>query len=104
MERLDELIGDPGLYQAAFTQGRSTEDHIYVTKRLLEEFWNGGKRLLVAALDIRKAFDNIKIESLKEILVDRGVPSHIIDRVLMCVIEDKTRVKWIDQLSEEIKK
>lgn len=103
-ERLHEFIGDPGLHQAAFTQGRSTEDHIYVTKRILEEFWNGGKRLLVAALDIRKAFDNIKIETLKDILVEKGVPSHLIDRVLLCVIEDRTKVKWLDQLSEEVSK
>lgn len=67
--RLREFTGDPGLHQAAFTEGRSTDDHIFITRRIMEEYWNGGEQLYIASLDIKKAFDNVKIEKNQRCVV-----------------------------------
>lgn len=48
-----------GTHQAAFLQGRSTMDHAFVTKRVLEERWNAGDDTILMALDISKAFDKV---------------------------------------------
>lgn len=100
--RLREFTGDPGLHQAAFTEGRSTDDHIFITRRIMEEYWNGGEQLYIASLDIKKAFDNVKIEKIKDVLLDLKVPTHVIDRVLLCLKEDRAKVKWQNQFSEEV--
>ncbi|XP_058827778.1 uncharacterized protein LOC131687699 [Topomyia yanbarensis] len=100
-KRLKEFTGELDLYQAAFTEGRSTDDQIFMARRTMEEFWNAGKSLIAVTLDIRKAFDNISLDKLKDVLLKIEVPSHIINRVLNCVREDRTRVRWQNQLSEE---
>ncbi|XP_058840548.1 uncharacterized protein LOC131696037 [Topomyia yanbarensis] len=78
--RLRDFTGDPDINQAAFTEGRSTDDHMFVTRRILEEYWNAGRSVIVAALDISKAFDNVSLLELRNILAKLDVPSHLIDR------------------------
>lgn len=70
----------------------------------MEEHWNSGKDLIVVALDIRKAFDTVKVQSLKDILIGINVPSRLVDRILMCVKDEMTRVFWDFQYSEEVKR
>lgn len=100
--RLRQFTGDPGLHQTAFTEKRSTDDHVFVARRIMEEHWNAGKILFVAALDIKKAFDNMNLDKLKSVLASLNVPSHLIERVLMCVKLDRTRIRWQKQFSEEV--
>lgn len=100
-QRLREFTGEPDINQAAFTEGRSTDDHMFVTRRILEEYWNAGNPLYVAALDISKAFDNVSLLQLRSILAKLNVPSHLIDRVLQCIRKEKIRVRWQNQYTTE---
>ena len=101
---MKKFAGDAGLHQAAFTANRSTDDHIFVARRVMEENWNEGETLYIMALDIKKAFDTVKIQALKEILKRLDVPTRLINRVLQCVKDEVTRILWQNQLSEEAKR
>lgn len=103
-QRLREFTGDPDINQAAFTEGRSTDDHMFVTRRILEEHWNAGRPAYVAALDISKAFDNVSLHQLKNILTKLNVPSHLIDRVLQCIRRENMRVKWLNQYTKQYRR
>lgn len=64
VQRLREYAGDPGYHQAAFTKGRSTDDQMYYVRRCMEENWNGGKKVIIASIDIKKAFDLVDITTV----------------------------------------
>lgn len=68
LEKLQSITTPLGLHQAAFLNGRSTTDHLHVLQRILKEYWNGGKPLVLMSLDIEKAFDQVSLESLPAIL------------------------------------
>lgn len=70
----------------------------------MEEHWNAGKDLYILALDIKKAFDTVKVQNLREILLSLNVPSRLVDRVIACIKDEMTRVLWDNQLSSEIKR
>lgn len=40
------------------------DDHVFVTRRILEECWRAGERVYVASLDIEKAFDNVEYHAV----------------------------------------
>lgn len=88
-----------GSHQAGFLNTRSTTDHIFVARRLLEEKWNAGEDLVVMALDIQKAFDNISLRELEAVLERKGAPPAVIRRVINCLIEERTVIAWKGQKS-----
>lgn len=102
--QLNKFAGEPGLHQAAFTRSRSTDDHIFIARRLMEEYWNAGEDLVVLALDIKKAFDTVNIQNIREVLMNLNVPTRLIDRVLLCVKDEVTKVLWQNQYSREYKR
>lgn len=58
LERLFEYVKIP-LYQAGFQRNRSSDDQIFVTKRILEERWRKGLPTYVLSLDLKQAFDQV---------------------------------------------
>lgn len=68
------------------------------------EYWNAGKDLYIFALNIKKAFDTVKTQCLKEVLIGLNVPTRLIDRVLVCIKDEITRILWEGQLSNESKR
>ena len=103
-KRITTYAGEPDLYQAAFTNSRSTDDHIFVTRRMMEENWNAGKDLYILALDIKKAFDTVKVHNIKNILIGLNVPTRLVDRVIGCMKDEMTRVLWNNQFSQQVKR
>lgn len=70
----------------------------------MEEYCNAGEELFILAIDIRKALDTVDIQCLRDVLLKLQVPSRLVDRVLLCVKDEVTRVLWENQLSEEVKR
>lgn len=93
-ERLKLYTGEPGLHQAAFTAGRSTDDQIFIARRVTEERWNAGKITIVASIDLKKAFDRIELYSIHEILQKMNVPHDIIQRICNAINLEKTKIAW----------
>lgn len=65
----------------------------------MEEKWNAGEDVVVMALDIQKAFDNISLKELNVLLERKGVPPAIIRRVINCLIEERAVIAWKGQKS-----
>ena len=70
----NEIMGE---YQCGFRRNRSTVDHIYSIRQILEKKWEYSKVVCELFLDFEKAYDSIKIESLYDILIKFGVPKKL---------------------------
>lgn len=68
LQKLQQIVGSIGTHQAAFLPELSTTDHLFTLQRILQEYWNGGKPIILMSLDIQKAFDNVILDSLPAIL------------------------------------
>ncbi|GBP65843.1 hypothetical protein EVAR_85111_1 [Eumeta japonica] len=92
---LDEEIEAMGNYQAAFMRYRSTDDHIFVVRRILDEKWKAGKSAYVLQLDIEKAFDSVDFCALYDILRTR-VNTTLANRIMSC-LKEHTSILWFGQ-------
>ena len=54
-----EDIGFINKYQSSFRQNKSTDDHLFRLSQSIMESFNRGEHVVVAFLDVEKAFDNI---------------------------------------------
>lgn len=104
LQRLDSMIPALGDYQAAFLHNRSADDHIYTLRRVLEEEWNVGNYLMVASLDLEKAFDNVDLRVAVIILKGLGIPHHFINRIIHICMWEQTKVLWFNQTTPSVNK
>ncbi|GBP94453.1 hypothetical protein EVAR_67794_1 [Eumeta japonica] len=95
LKLLDEEIETMGNYQAAFMRYRSTDDHIFVVRRILDEKWKAGKPAYVLQLDIEKAFDSVDFCALYDILRTR-VNTTLANRIMSC-LKEHTSILWFGQ-------
>ena len=75
--RLNEWLEGYGVIkeeQGGFRKGYSTSDRAFVLSALIEKYGSGRKKLYVAFLDLRKAFDNVDRALLEKCLRDVGLP------------------------------
>ena len=70
----NEIIGE---YQYGFRRNRSTINHIFNTRQILEKNWEYNKDVCQLFIDFEKAYDSIKRESLYDILIKFCVPKKI---------------------------
>ena len=61
-----EIIGER---QCGFKRNRSTVDHIFSIRQILEKKWEYNKDVCQLFIDHEKAYDSIKRESLYYILI-----------------------------------
>lgn len=59
--------------QSGFRPGRSTQDHIFTIKQLIEKRRPQNKSLYLAFIDIKKAFDTVPRAKVWESLKERGI-------------------------------
>lgn len=98
--QLQAHIGELPLYQAAFLRNRSTDDHVFLTRRVLEERWRKGALTYVLSIDLRKAFDNVNLGVISNILREYRVPHHLINRIIRSVLYERTAVRWSGKMTE----
>ena len=68
----NEIIGE---YQCGFRRNRSTVDHIFSIRQILEKNWEYNKDVCKLFIDFEKAFGSIKRESLYDILIKFNAPT-----------------------------
>jgi hypothetical protein len=103
LDRLDNKIEELGNYQAAFLNNRSTDDHMFTLRRILDENWREGTKTYVMALDIEKAFDTVDLNALKDILTTRT--NHTLtNRIIKGCMNESTCIKWFGQQSDYVNK
>ena len=70
----NEIIGE---YQCGFTRNRSTVDHIFSIRQMLQKMWEYNRDVSQLFTDFEKAYHSIKRESFFDIIIKFGVPKKL---------------------------
>ena len=76
---IEEVIGD---YQCGFRRGRSTIDHIFTIRQLMEKYWEYNKEMWQLLIDFKQAYDSVHRESLWNIMAEMRIPNKLIKQEL----------------------
>jgi hypothetical protein len=83
----EEIIGD---HQSGFCGNRSTTDHIFCIRQILEknQYKEAVHQLFI---DFKKAYDSARREVLYDILNEFGIPMKLVGVIKMCLTETYSR-------------
>ncbi|XP_069980130.1 uncharacterized protein [Penaeus vannamei] len=103
-----QIVSDPVARpeQSGFTPGKSTIDHRLALRFTVDRRCEFGRGLLAAYIDLKKVFNSVHQESLKEILRLRGIPTRIIGLIVSLYTSTESAVKCVvalDAFSNEAK-
>ena len=81
----EEVIGD---HQCGFRRNRSTADHIFCIRQILEKKkWEYNEAVHQLFIDFKKAYDSVRREVLYIILIEFGIPKKLVRLAKMCLTE-----------------
>ena len=86
---LEEIIGH---HQCGFRCNRSTTDHIFCIRQILEKKWEYTKAVHQLFIDLKKAYDSIRMV-LHNILVETGIPMKMVRLIKRCLNESYSRIR-----------
>jgi hypothetical protein len=92
-----EIIGD---HQCAFRRNRSTTDHIFSIRQILEKKWEYNEAVPQLFIDFTKAYDSVRREVLNNILIEFGIPMKLVRLIKICLSETYCRVRLGKHLSD----
>ncbi|CAH1721690.1 unnamed protein product [Aphis gossypii] len=92
----DEIVGD---YQSGFRKNKSTTDHIFVLRQVMERSYEYAKDLHMVFIDYKQAYDSIDREILWKILKNFGLPTKLINMIKLCNTNISSRVKVNNEIS-----
>jgi hypothetical protein len=93
----EEVIGD---HQCGFRRNRSTTDHIFCIRQILEKKREYNEAVHQLFIDFKKACDSVRREVLYDILMEFGVPKKLVRLIKMCLTETYSRVRVGKTLSD----
>ena len=80
----EEIIGD---HQCGFRRNRSTTDHIFSIRQILQKKWEHNEAVHQLFIDFKKAYDSVRSEALYNIPTDFGIPKKLVKLIKMCLTE-----------------
>ena len=93
-EKLEPYVEEAlGEYQCGFRKGRSTIDHIFTIRQMMEKHWEYNKEFWQLFIDFKQAYDSIHRESLWNIMTEMGIPNKLINLVKVCYRNSKSCVQ-----------
>jgi len=84
-----EIIGD---HLCGFRRNRSTVDHIFCIRQMLEKKWECNAEVHQLIVDFKKAYDSVRREVLYKILLEFGIPRKLVRLIKMSLTEKYSRV------------
>ena len=98
-KRLQKHLEENGFfskYQSGFRKSKSTNDHLFRLSQNIMESFNRGEHVIVALLDVEKAFDNVWHNGLRYKIYQLDLPTKLckwlsdflVGRVIQIKIED----------------
>ena len=85
-----EIIGD---HQCGFRRNRSTIDHIFSIRQILEkQKWEYNEEVHQLFIDFNKAYDSVRREVLYKILIEFGIPRKLVRLIKIGLTETYSRV------------
>jgi len=85
-----EIIGD---YQCGFRRNRSTIDHIFCIRQILEKKWEYNEIVHQLFTDFKKDYDSVRREVLYKILTEFCIPRKLLSLIMMSLTETYNRVR-----------
>jgi len=85
------IIGD---HQCGFRRNRSTIDHTFCIRQILEKKWEYNEPVHQLFIDFKKASDSVRREVLYKILIEFGNPRKLARLINMSLTETYSRV-WV---------
>ena len=79
--------------QCGFRRNRSTIDHIFCIRQILEKKWEYNEEVHQLFIDFKKAFDSVRREVLYKILIEFGIPKKLVRLIKMSVTQTYSRVR-----------
>ena len=89
-----------GDHQCGFRRNRSTTDHIFCIRQILEKKWEYTEAMHQLFIDFKTAYDSVRREVLYNIRNEFGVPKKLVRLVKMCWTETYSRVQVGKNLSD----
>ena len=86
----EEIIWD---HQCGFWRNKSTIDHIFCIRQILEKKWKHNEAVHQLFIDFKKAYDSVRREALYNILIEFGIPMKLVRLIKMCLNETYSRVR-----------
>ena len=93
----EEVIGG---HLCGFRRNRSTTDHIFCIRQILEKRWEYNEAVHQLFIDFKKAYDSVRREVLYNILMEFGVPKKLVRLIKMCLNETYNRFRIGKNLSD----
>jgi len=93
----EETTGD---HQCGFRRNRSTTDHIFCIRQILEKKWEYNEAVHQLFIDFEKAYDSVRRKILYNILIEFGFPRKLVRLIKMCLTETYNRVRVGKNLSD----
>ena len=81
-----------GAHQCGFRHNRSSIDHIFCIRQMLQKKWEYNEAVCQLFTDFKKAYDSVGREVLYKILIEFGIPRKLI-RLKMSLTETYSRVQ-----------
>jgi Fe-S cluster biosynthesis and repair protein YggX len=92
---IDEIVGN---YQSEFRKNKSTTDHIFVIRQIMEKSYEFAKDLHMVFVDYKQAYDSINRKNW-EILKYFGLTTKLINKIKLCNTNTSSRVKVNNEIS-----
>ena len=92
-----EIIED---YQCGFWCNRSTTDHVFWIRQILEKKWEYNEAMHKFIIDFKEAYDSVRREVLYNILIEFGIPMKLVRLIKMCLTDMCSRVQVGKNLSD----
>jgi sorting nexin-29 len=91
------MIGD---HQCGFRRNRSTTDHIFSIRQILEKKCEYDEAVHQLFIDFKKAYDSVRKEVLYNILIEFGITMKLVRLTKMSLSETYSRVRVGKHLSD----
>ena len=79
-------------HQCGFRRNRSTADHIFCIRQILEKKWEHNEAVHQLFIDFKKAYDSVRREVLYNIVTEFGISMKLVRLIKVCLNETCIRV------------
>ena len=79
-----EIIGE---HQCGFRRNRSTTDHVFCIRQILEKIWEYNEEVRQPFIDFKRAYDSVRREVLYKILIEFGISRKLVRLIKMSLTE-----------------
>jgi len=87
-------------HKHVFRRNRSTTDHIFCIRQILEKKWEYNEVVHQLFIDFKEAYDSVRSDVLYNILIEFGILMKLVRLTKMCLNETYSRARVGKHLSD----